>query len=309
MRVLTVGETMALLDPLDDGSTYRLRIGGAESNFAVALSRLGVGVTWISRLGADPFGDLVAETLAGEGVDVRAARDPGRPTGVYFKSRVGGRTRMHYYRAGSAASALTSEDVPDEALEGVELLHLTGITTALGSGPRRLVHDLAERARARGIAVVARPELPARPVGASGRRGRGAAAGRLGAVRARRGQSGLRHRLTRSARGGDRRERRDPRGGAGRARVRRTALWSRSGRSASRTSSTKSARATASRPGSRMACCRAGRRHGARTRATSSRRARSGAAATGRLTRGWPTSHGLVLAESGVRPRPWPRGD
>ena len=171
MRVLTVGETMALLDPLDDGSTYRLRVGGAESNFAVALSRLGVGVTWISRLGADPFGDLVAETLAAEGVDVRAARDPGRPTGVYFKSRVGGRTRMHYYRAGSAASTLTSEDVPDEALEGVELLHLTGITTALGSGPRRLVHDLAERARARGIAVVLdpnyRPALWERPADAA----------------------------------------------------------------------------------------------------------------------------------------------
>lgn len=171
MRVLTVGETMALLDPLDDGSTYRLRIGGAESNFAIALSRLGVGVTWISRLGADPFGDLVAETLAGEGVDVRAARDPGRPTGVYFKSRVGGRTRMHYYRAGSAASVLTSEDVPDEAFEGVDLLHLTGITTGLGPGPRRLVHDLAERARARGITVVLdpnyRPALWERPADAA----------------------------------------------------------------------------------------------------------------------------------------------
>lgn len=39
MRVLTVGETMALLDPIEDGATYRLRIGGAESNFAVALAR------------------------------------------------------------------------------------------------------------------------------------------------------------------------------------------------------------------------------------------------------------------------------
>jgi 2-dehydro-3-deoxygluconokinase len=157
MRVLTVGETMALLDPLEDGSTYRLRIGGAESNVAVALTRLGVGATWISRLGDDPFGDLVAETLAREGVDVRAARDPRRPTGVYFKSREGGRTRMHYYRAGSAASALTPGDVPDEVLEGAELVHLTGITTALGSGPRELVHDLAGRARARGIAVVLDP--------------------------------------------------------------------------------------------------------------------------------------------------------
>ena len=159
MRVLTVGETMALLDPLEDGSTYRLRIGGAESNFAIALTRLGVSVTWISRLGADGFGDLVADTLAREGVDVRVVHDPERPTGVYFKDRVGGRTQMLYYRAGSAASALAPDDVTDDALDGVALVHLTGITTALGPGPRELVHDLAARARARGITVVVDPNF------------------------------------------------------------------------------------------------------------------------------------------------------
>lgn len=148
---------MALLDPLENGATYALRIGGAESNFAVALARLGIGVTWISRLGADPFGDLVAATLDAEGVVVRAVRDAQRPTGVYFKSRVEGATRMHYYRAGSAASQLAPADVPDDAFDGVELVHLTGITTALGSGPRELVHDVARRARARGITVLLDP--------------------------------------------------------------------------------------------------------------------------------------------------------
>ena len=157
MRVLTVGETMALLDPLGDGSTYKLRIGGAESNFAVALTRLGVRVTWFSRLGADGFGDLVERTLTREGVDVRATRDADRPTGCYFKQRAGGATTMLYYRAGSAASALSRDDVPDEALEGIDLVHLTGITTALGPGPRALVHDLARRARERGVAVVLDP--------------------------------------------------------------------------------------------------------------------------------------------------------
>jgi hypothetical protein len=40
--VLTVGETMALLDPLEDGvpqlgTRLELRVGGADSNVAVAL--------------------------------------------------------------------------------------------------------------------------------------------------------------------------------------------------------------------------------------------------------------------------------
>jgi 2-dehydro-3-deoxygluconokinase len=161
-RVLTVGETMALLDPagsdVANGTGFTLRVGGAESNFAIALSRLGIPVTWVSRLGTDPFGDLVATTLAGEGVDLRyVARDPERPTGVYFKTRENGTTQVHYYRAGSAASRLAPDDVPDAALDGVALVHLTGITTALGDGPRQLVLDLARRARARGATVVVDP--------------------------------------------------------------------------------------------------------------------------------------------------------
>ena len=44
--VLTAGETMALFDPAEDGppragTSYVLRAAGAESNFAVALARLG----------------------------------------------------------------------------------------------------------------------------------------------------------------------------------------------------------------------------------------------------------------------------
>lgn len=51
-RALTVGETMALLDPIEDGeiwagTRFQLRVAGAESNFGIALSRLGVAVTWM----------------------------------------------------------------------------------------------------------------------------------------------------------------------------------------------------------------------------------------------------------------------
>ena len=160
--VLTVGETMALLDPvgdgpLDAGRTLTLRIAGAESNLAVALARLGVDVTWVSALGADAYGDVIERTLAAEGVQVLAQRDPGRPTGLFTKWRDGGRSHVLYHRHGSAASALRPEDVPDELLADVELVHLTGITTALGEGPRALVHDLARRAADHGATVLFDP--------------------------------------------------------------------------------------------------------------------------------------------------------
>jgi 2-dehydro-3-deoxygluconokinase len=161
--VLTAGETMALLDPVADGEIahglgFTLRVAGAESNFAIALSRLGIRTTWVSRLGSDPFGDVIEGTLAGEGLDLRfVERDPARPTGVFFKWRSGRRSHVLYYRRGSAASTLAPEHVPDEALEGVRLVHLTGITTALSDSARALVLDLAARARAVGVTVVFDP--------------------------------------------------------------------------------------------------------------------------------------------------------
>jgi 2-dehydro-3-deoxygluconokinase len=162
-RVVTAGETMALLDPerdgeLELGDLLRLRIAGAESNFAVALARLGVSVAWISRLGADRLGALVRGALEAEGIDLRwVAEDADAPTGLFYKWRAGGRSSVAYYRHGSAASRLSPADAPDEALAGADLVHLTGITMALGAGPRELVLSLARRARAAGAIVMFDP--------------------------------------------------------------------------------------------------------------------------------------------------------
>jgi sugar/nucleoside kinase (ribokinase family) len=176
-RVVTLGETMALLDPISDGELalgdlLTLRIAGAESNLAVGLARLGVEVAWISRLGADRPGALVREALAAEGVDLQwVAEDPDAPTGLFYKWRADGRTSVAYYRRGSAASRLAIADVPDAALRGAALVHLTGITMALGEGPRELVLDVARRARTAGATVTFdpnyRPALWASPAEAA----------------------------------------------------------------------------------------------------------------------------------------------
>jgi 2-dehydro-3-deoxygluconokinase len=162
-RVVTVGETMTLLDPVRDGELelgdlMRLRFAGAESNFAVGLARLGVPVTWISRLGADRPGVLIRDALANEGVDLRWLKlVDDAPTGLFYKWRAEGRSSVAYHRRGSAASRLEPANVPDEALAGAALVHLTGITMALGDGPRALVLDVARRARAAGAIVTFDP--------------------------------------------------------------------------------------------------------------------------------------------------------
>jgi 2-dehydro-3-deoxygluconokinase len=87
----------------------------------------------------------------------RVVRDPGAPTGLFLKWRGERGNANLYYRRGTAPSRLTPADVPDEALEDVDAVHLTGITTAIGEGARALVHDLARRAHARGIPVTFDP--------------------------------------------------------------------------------------------------------------------------------------------------------
>lgn len=169
MTVLTLGETMALLDPVEDGELalgdlLRLRIAGAESNFAIGLARLGIAVRWVSRIGRDRFGDLVLDTLSDEGVDVCFVRREDARTGLFLKWRTGGTSRVAYYRAGSAASRLAPGDVPDEALDGVRLVHLTGITMALSESACALVLDVARRAKERGATIIFDPNFrPALP--------------------------------------------------------------------------------------------------------------------------------------------------
>lgn len=162
-RVVTVGETMALLHSEGIGSLAHARgmtvgIGGAESNLAIGLRRLGVPVAWVSRVGADELGTRVLRELRAEQVDVRARIDPERPTGLMLKSHPsGGATTVRYYRSGSAASALSAqelaEDVPDDLLADAEILHLTGITPLLSPQARDAAVALLERARAAGTLI------------------------------------------------------------------------------------------------------------------------------------------------------------
>lgn len=159
LDVLTVGESLGLfvtrgIGPLSSAHEADIRVGGAESNFAIACSRLGARSGWVGRLGDDGIGQAVVRTLRGEGVHVTAHRDSDRPTGIMVKER---RTSMHqrvtYYRSGSAASVTMSSDVPDELLGRTRVLHLTGITSALSTTSRDAVRDLVVRARTHGVLV------------------------------------------------------------------------------------------------------------------------------------------------------------
>jgi 2-dehydro-3-deoxygluconokinase len=164
--LVTLGETMASLlapgvGPLRHQHTLHLHIGGAESNVAISVARLGGQATWVGRVGDDELGDLVLAQLRGEGVDVRhAVRDDGAPTGLMLKSRrtpaVG---RVTYYRRGSAGSRLAPSDVPVDAVRAAGVLHVTGITPALSASCAAAVEQAQALARAAGALVSVDPNV------------------------------------------------------------------------------------------------------------------------------------------------------
>lgn len=152
-RVVCLGEAMVVLLPdnasrLADATLLRRSVGGAEANVAGGLAALDLETCWVSRLGVDPFGDVVVDDLAGRGVRVLAERDPSLPTGLYVKEPQEGGSRMHYYRAGSAAAAMDADllDVPEirAALAACDLVHTSGITAGIVAEDSRLVPRLLE---------------------------------------------------------------------------------------------------------------------------------------------------------------------
>jgi 2-dehydro-3-deoxygluconokinase len=158
-EVVTAGETMILGVPAMPGrlrhaAGLELKIGGAESNVAIALSRLGVAAGWVGYLSADEPGQIVLDRIRAEGVDtLRVRRLEEAPTGLYLREKVGTEVRVYYYRRDSAASKMGPEAFDLEYLRGATFLHLTGITPALSADCRAFVLWAARQARASGVRV------------------------------------------------------------------------------------------------------------------------------------------------------------
>ena len=73
------------IDGADGGQTYRPGYGGDTSNCAIAASRQGARVAYVSAVGEDIFGHELRALWRREGVDDGAVRrHPTAPTGLYI---------------------------------------------------------------------------------------------------------------------------------------------------------------------------------------------------------------------------------
>ena len=159
-KFLTFGETMGqynadFIGVYGTEGAYMLDCAGAESNVAVGLQKLGVSeveAVWVSRLGDDEAGRFVLDELEGR-ISVKARGHSGEKTGIsYLNHHSDGEHFKTYFRAGSAASRLTFDDV-EQHIRDADILHVTGITPALSDTCHDTVMASLKYARAHAIPV------------------------------------------------------------------------------------------------------------------------------------------------------------
>jgi 2-dehydro-3-deoxygluconokinase len=160
-NIATFGEIMLRLSPPGKErlfQTPRLEavFGGAEANAAVSLAILGHRSRWISVVPPNPVGEAALRELRRYGVDVGAVVRAGRRLGIYF-AEPGANERpaqVLYDRDGSGLAEAKPGDIDwAAALAGMDRLHVTGITPALGASAAALTLEAVKAARAAGAAV------------------------------------------------------------------------------------------------------------------------------------------------------------
>ncbi|HYK71762.1 MAG TPA: sugar kinase [Pseudoneobacillus sp.] len=166
LDVFTFGETMVLYQPeqmlpLEYINKFPKGMGGAETNVAIGLTRLGHIVGWFCKLGDDPFGRFILKTVRGEGVETSSCRITDQaPTGLIFKEQLSPENmNVYYYRKGSAASLIEPDDLDEEYISKAKILHLTGITPALSESCYQTVMRAIEIAKKHHMLIVFDPNV------------------------------------------------------------------------------------------------------------------------------------------------------
>lgn len=166
-KTILFGEPMALLiadntGNLEDVEKFTRSLSGAEVNVSIGLSRLGHDVSYMTRLGDDPFGIYIEKSLKENNIGTEfVTYDNVYRTGIQLKNRVtdGSDPYAPYYRKGSAASHITTKEIDIIDFSEVDHIHVTGIPPALSETSRAATYRLMERAKENNVFITFDPNL------------------------------------------------------------------------------------------------------------------------------------------------------
>jgi fructokinase len=145
---------------LIDAPAFKKAPGGAPANVAVGVARLGLASAFMGKVGDDPFGHFLAQTLADAGVDVAPLRftDLARTALAFVSLRADGEREFMFYRHPSADMLLTPDEIDEAALRGAKALHFGSISLISEPARSATLHAIAV-ARDAGCLISCDPNL------------------------------------------------------------------------------------------------------------------------------------------------------
>jgi 2-dehydro-3-deoxygluconokinase len=151
IRLTAPGNELLMQTP-----SLNLHVGGAEANVAIGLSNLGHDCRMVSCVADNALGRGAVSAVRGQGVDCTRVSSAAGRMGLYFLSVGAGlrASEIVYDRAGSAFAQTTADDFDwDNLLDGAGLLHLSGITPALGPHSAEAALAAARAAKRMGVPI------------------------------------------------------------------------------------------------------------------------------------------------------------
>ncbi|HYC94627.1 MAG TPA: sugar kinase [Sphingomicrobium sp.] len=160
-RIVCFGELLIRLaaparELLLQSGRLDVHIGGAEANVAVGLASLGHHAAMVSRVPDDALGHAAVGYLRRYGVATDGVDHGDGRMGLYFLTPGAGSrpSTIIYDRLGSSFALAEAEDFDWRSLlEGADMLHLSGVTAALGPNSAAAALAAADAARSFGVRV------------------------------------------------------------------------------------------------------------------------------------------------------------
>ncbi len=145
---------------LIDAPAFQKAPGGAPANVAVGLARRGTPSAFMGKVGDDPFGHFLAQTLAAAGVEVGPLRfaTEARTALAFVSLTAEGEREFMFYRHPSADMLWTPAEVDEAAIRRARLLHYGSISLIVEPARSATLHAI-EVARAAGLLISADPNL------------------------------------------------------------------------------------------------------------------------------------------------------
>lgn len=134
-KLCAIGEALIDFIPnqkgqrLKDVQSFRRVAGGAPANVAGAVTKLGIPSRFLTKLGADPFGDYIEEVFESVGIDIgHIKRDAEGETALAFVSLAAdGNRDFKFYRKNSADLRFAPEDIAEYVLDDCGMIHFCSV--------------------------------------------------------------------------------------------------------------------------------------------------------------------------------------